>query len=113
MAAYKFTLTCVGEGASEEEAWEDIWQYVQERAQKGDYDKAERLDDDLALLGPLRELYDAAVSPAYKALLLRMATIDSRISCSKYLGVSEDRPPTGDDYNLLWDAILDSLFPVT
>lgn len=45
------------------------------------------------------------------ALLKRMAEIDSCITPSIY-GQHEpfaDRPPTGDDYNLLWDAILDEI----
>lgn len=41
----------------------------------------------------------------------RMIEIDSDISKSMYNGGddSNDRPPTGDDYNLLWDAILDEI----
>jgi hypothetical protein len=38
----------------------------------------------------------------------RMREIDADISCSLYGGdESRDRPPEGNDYNLLWDAILD------
>ena len=46
MAAYEFTVTAVGIGDTEEEAWEDVWQYIQEKAQKGDYDKAVLVDDE-------------------------------------------------------------------
>lgn len=37
-------------------------------------------------------------------LLIRMKEIDRPIS-----GGLDDRPPDGDDYNLLWDAILDEI----
>jgi hypothetical protein len=42
-------------------------------------------------------------------LAARMREIDSAITCSAYNGGDDDkdRPPGGDDYNLLWDAILD------
>ncbi len=47
------------------------------------------------------------------ALLKRMREIDKDITKSLYNPEQEngsnDRPPEGDDYNLLWDAILDEI----
>ena len=40
MAVYMFDLSGVGIGGTEEEAWEDVWQWMQEKAQKGYYDTA-------------------------------------------------------------------------
>ena len=39
------------------------------------------------------------------------AEIDSDISKSEYGAVNDnnDRPPDGDDYNLLWDAIIQEI----
>ncbi len=50
--------------------------------------------------------YDLALS-----IMRRMREIDSDITKSGYNGGddSKDRPPEGDDYNLLWDAILDEV----
>lgn len=48
---------------------------------------------------------------ALQNIILRMAEIDGRISKSAYHGGdgSQDRPPEGDDYNLLFDAVLDEI----
>ncbi len=43
-------------------------------------------------------------------MAMRMREIDGRISKSLYRKLNpgeQDECPTGDDYNLLWDAILD------
>jgi hypothetical protein len=42
-------------------------------------------------------------------LAARMREIDSRLTKSLYTDAPEnqDQSPTGDDYNLLWDAVLD------
>lgn len=45
-------------------------------------------------------------------ILVRMASIDSDITKSMYGGPrdgSADRPLIGDDYNDLWDALLDAI----
>lgn len=54
-------------------------------------------------------------------LLTRMQEIDSNISSSMYPNsvhqrchnrsgpLKQDEPPTGDDFNLLWDAIVDEI----
>ena len=46
-----------------------------------------------------------------QTIIMRMVQIDRDITASAYNGGddSKDRPPTGDDYNLLWDAILDEI----
>jgi hypothetical protein len=55
------------------------------------------------------------------AILNRMAEIDCNLTTSAYLPAKvvaccgaarlerPDEPPTGDSYNLLWDAILDEI----
>ena len=62
-------------------------------------------------LDTLLEQRGFAATHPYRVILIRMAEIDSDISKSGYRPVSdnEDRPPDGDDYNLLWDAILDEI----
>ena len=51
------------------------------------------------------------VEKLIRNLAIRMAEIDSNLSKSMYVGGGpddgRDQPPTGDDYNLLWDAIID------
>jgi hypothetical protein len=42
-------------------------------------------------------------------LLVRMREIDNDITANDGRDDSDDKPPTGDDYNLLWDAILDEI----
>lgn len=55
--------------------------------------------------------HTAATREMLKNILVRMAVIDKEITASAYNGGDDtkDRPPTGDDYNLLWDAILDEI----
>lgn len=50
-------------------------------------------------------------SDLIRNILTRMEEIDGDISKSLYADVpdTEDRPPNGDDYNLLWDAIIDEI----
>ena len=53
----------------------------------------------------------ASVIDLCRNILIRMREIDRDISPSVYNGGNDtnDRPPNGDDYNLLWDAILDEI----
>lgn len=48
-------------------------------------------------------------------LVTRMVEIDERLTKSLYRNLTpeeQDESPTGDDYNLLWDAILDEFHAV-
>ena len=51
------------------------------------------------------------VEKLIQQIVIRLVEIDSNLSKSMYIGGPEDygddQPPTGDDYNLLWDAIID------
>lgn len=69
-------------------------------------------------LGKLLKLFDRVKKESVfsfrvlsMALLTRAAEIDSDITKSAYYGRSDndDRIPTGDDYNLLFDAIMDEI----
>ncbi len=45
-------------------------------------------------------------------ILRRMGEIDGHVAISAYRPLKDgeqDLPPTGDDFNLLWDAILDEV----
>lgn len=54
---------------------------------------------------------DPKTGMVLQRILTRMAEVDSRSSAGLYNGGEDenDRPPTGDDYNDLWDAILDEI----
>lgn len=69
-------------------------------------------------LGRLKELYDKIedtdtnpLAEGFANILIRMAEVDGNISKSLYADVpdTEDRPPTGDDYDLLWDAVINEM----
>lgn len=64
-------------------------------------------------LGPLQELHaKLAGKEVLQRLVAHMAEIDGDITRSDYhplLRGDDDRPPDGDDYNLLWDAVMDAL----
>jgi hypothetical protein len=47
MAAYEFTVTAVGIGDCEEEAWDDVWEYLVEKIQKAHYDGVMLLDGEV------------------------------------------------------------------
>lgn len=61
-------------------------------------------------LGPLKDLYDRVKDPCLRLILVRMAEVDSYVSKSLYSSEhTEDRPPEGEDYNLLFDAVIDEI----
>jgi hypothetical protein len=58
-------------------------------------------------LGELADLYASLGNSDLRAIVAAMAAIDAKSSPASYGGNDEEaRPPTGDDYNKLWAAIL-------
>lgn len=51
--------------------------------------------------GPLRTLVDS--------ILIRMQQVDCEVNATEYGASESDRAPTGDDYNDLFDSILDEI----
>jgi len=62
-------------------------------------------------LEKLRRLLEARGAKTLVTITHRMEEIDSAITPSTYFcgRADDDTPPTGDDYNLLWDALIDEL----
>jgi hypothetical protein len=58
-------------------------------------------------LGELTDLYTSLGNSDLRAIVAAMAAIDAESSPALYGGNDDDaRPPTGDDYNDLWYAVL-------
>ena len=48
MPTYEFTVYGVGDGETEEDAWEDAWQHLIQKVQNNEYDDARVIGDESA-----------------------------------------------------------------